>query len=756
MADRYGAMGQVFFADGTANCNVDGRVVADTDFTVAAAGNFTITMANGTTGTVTGTNINGSPVALAAGVNTIVCSDAVADGHLDITIGTAANWNTVNSWSAADGGAVGASVPTSADNVYFTANAFTAASQVLTVDAAASCLSMDWTGAGNTPTLAHSATLNVYGAYTGIAGMSHTGTSKMAFPNSTGGSVNITWGVALSCPLEFPATAVASSVWVFQDACNIGTQTFTFSRRTLNINGQTVTCGAFNIDGGSAGIILTLGAATINCTSWSMTSTTTSLTANTATINITGTGACALGSANWNGVDFNLNGTAHKVSGAATGIDVFTRNGTATNANSITFTSGTTLTVTTFAMIGNSRANQLLVQSSTLGTAATITATNWTGTLNADLMDITTTNAVDFSAGGLNNATIGNAGGNTGFTFIAAAPQTYTDSGDHKASTAGNWTSRIPLVGIDDTTIGATITYDMPRMGKSISVTAGTLTKSQNMEIYGSLTLTSGVIWAGNFAEIFRGRSSYTLNSAGISLYSFRPYNPSGLITLTAPLTSVTAIYPEGSFNDGGYTVITTAITRQLSLTGTITKSGIWALNTTSAGNKWNMFSTTGLTFVDTGTTILTNSGVNAQTFAGGGLTYNNVTIQGAGNYALTITGSNTFKTFTVDRSQANKTVIATGTTQTVGAFICAVSGVRTLTLTGGTWTKVGGGAIWLDFATITNVTGNPDATWYAGVNSTDGTGNTRVYFASPNPLQMVENLMPPIPNLPAQVFLGV
>jgi hypothetical protein len=65
---------------------------------------------------------------------------------------------------------------------------------------------------------------------------------------------------------------------------------------------------------------------------------------------------------------------------------------------------------------------------------------------------------------------------------------------------------------------------------------------------------------------------------------------------------------------------------------------------------------------------VLTNSGSSAQTFAGAGLTYYNVVVQGSGNYQLTVTGSNTFEDFTVNADEAAKTVKFTdGTTQTVG-----------------------------------------------------------------------------------------
>jgi len=147
-------MGQIFITDGTAGISTTGRKVADTNFTCTGAGNFTVHMTEGITGTVAGTKVQGTPVTLSAGLNTITTTGAVADGVIDITIGTAANWNTVNNWSAASGDACTASVPTSSDNVYMDANSFTGASQVLTVDATAYCKDMDWTGSLNTPDLA--------------------------------------------------------------------------------------------------------------------------------------------------------------------------------------------------------------------------------------------------------------------------------------------------------------------------------------------------------------------------------------------------------------------------------------------------------------------------------------------------------------------------------------------------------------------------------------------------------------------------
>lgn len=64
--------------------------------------------------------------------------------------------------------------------------------------------------------------------------------------------------------------------------------------------------------------------------------------ANTATINISGTGALAAGNVNYNGTTFNLNGTAHTVSGNFTANLGFNPAGDQT----ITWTDGMAITVT--------------------------------------------------------------------------------------------------------------------------------------------------------------------------------------------------------------------------------------------------------------------------------------------------------------------------------------------------------------------------------------------------------------------------
>lgn len=741
--DRYFVMGQVFFTDGTADCNVDGRVVADTAFTVAGAGDFTIHMANGTTATLSGTNIVGTPVALAAGLNTITATGAVADGNIDITIGTAANWNSVNSWSAADGGACGASVPTNADNVYFTANSFTAGSQVLTVDAAATCLDMDWTGATNHPTLSTSGQiLSTYGNITLIADMVWTGTAGTIYAYGAAKTITTNALTLTGTRLQSRGTIILGDAYTATGDVQLGT---TGVSGSLDTGGFAVSCLKFAMPSAEAKT-LTLGASTITCTAWDYSGSNLTVAANTATVNVTGTGAVALGAADWNGADFNLNGTAHTVSGAATGIDDFTRNGTATKTDTVTFTSGTTLSVDSFIMKGNSITNRLLVQSSTLGTAATITANDWGGSQHVDIIDITATNAVDLSA------ITGNSGdcqGNTGITFTAAAAQISNAAGNW--STLATWqdgagTDRVPLPQ-DDVSVSHNVTGDMPRAGKNITFGAVVITRSATSQfsVYGNLVYTTGASISGaayDSAWAFRGRGAYTYTTNGVTITGEHLiYAPSGSVTLGSNLVANNAFWlHNGGFNTANYTMTAYNFRTSNAAVRTVNfGSSVITLTGTNADYKLQL-ATTNLT-LDAGTShiIMTNSGVNQQSVGNpsSNVTLYDVTITGAGNYTTLIVGSNTFHTFRVDATQAAKTVTFTDTTTQIVSDFTRDYGTNVITLQGTAaagWnlTATAGDPISLDYVHITNSTVLPVSTWYAGGNSTDNGGNINWLFTDP------------------------
>jgi hypothetical protein len=525
---------------------------------------------------------------------------------------------------------------------------------------------------------------------------------------------------------------------------------------TANGNGLTLT-----LDGASAaktfvasgGCTATLAGTQTLTVEGNVTLLATMTVPNTITFTVNGTGNFAASTLATLG-SINLNGTAHTLSGATPTCVNLTRNGTALKTDTLTITAGTTWTVTgTCALIGNSAVNRLLVQSSTLGTAATINAAATTGTNAVDFMDITGAGAAtwDLSAAA---AYSGDCGGNTmkalgaaAFTTSAAQTSASTDTW----STAAKWTSRVPLPQ-DDVTCSHNSTVDMPRIGRSITFTGTpTISLSNDISTYGSWTMVSGMTYTpGTGSNIFRGRDvgmpvgGWLLNTATKSLYVWNLYAPNGTLKLASNLTWNTTLSPaitNGTFNAdtynmaGGGFYFTGSLTR-----GVLLGTGTHTFSRTDATTKWNAGTTTLLTFdAGTSTIILSSSLTNAQTFAGGTLTYNNVTVQGAGAYALTVSGDNTFNTFTVDRSVAAKTITGTaGSVQQVNTFVSPTSSnMLTLNSTGAAWTltKVTSGFTVLDYITIPNnsvlVTPNT-RTWYYGRNSSMGTGNTGWNYGTP------------------------
>ena len=116
-------------------------------------------------------------------------------------VGNGGDWSdNTNHWSASSGGAGGASLPTSSDDVFFDANSFSAGSQTVTIDVTAYCLNMDWTGATDTPTLAGGLASHIYGSLTLIAGMTVTQSGYLYF-RATSGTHTITTANLPSLPI---------------------------------------------------------------------------------------------------------------------------------------------------------------------------------------------------------------------------------------------------------------------------------------------------------------------------------------------------------------------------------------------------------------------------------------------------------------------------------------------------------------------------------------------------------------------------
>jgi hypothetical protein len=166
--------------------------------------------------------------------------------------------------------------------------------------------------------------------------------------------------------------------------------------------------------------------------------------------------------------------------------------------------------------------------------------------------------------------------------------------------------------------------------------------------------------------------------------------------------------------------------------------SGTWTLSGT--GTVWSKGALATIN-ANTSTIELSNTTTTARTFAGGGATYNNLTIGGAtGTSTLTFTGNNTFNTLASTKTVAHTiTLPASGTTTVANWTITGTVGnVVTLNSstpgTQSTLTKTGGGVIsGLDYLSIRDSNATPGTlTWYAGANSTNVSNNTGWIFTAP------------------------
>jgi hypothetical protein len=174
-------------------------------------------------------------------------------------VGGTATWNATagTKWATTSGGAGGASVPTSSDNVFFDASS----SGVCTIGATSACDSLDCTGF--TGTIAGSSALSIAGSLTLAAGMTFSYTGTFTF-TSTGAETITTAGKSMP-KVNFNG---AGGWWQLQDAWagySAATITLTageFDTNGFNVNVSSTGTNVFTTTGSGAKT-LTLGSSVI-------------------------------------------------------------------------------------------------------------------------------------------------------------------------------------------------------------------------------------------------------------------------------------------------------------------------------------------------------------------------------------------------------------------------------------------------------------------------------------------------------------
>jgi len=277
-------------------------------------------------------------------------------------VGGTGTWSdAANHWSNVSNGAPNASfLPTSSDNVYFDASSFSSASQTVTIDAAASCNNMNWTGVTNTPSLNGSATLNIYGNLTLVSGMTAPYTGNLDFSSTTTAKTITTAGLSLSCGIRFMS---ATGGWILQDNIITTGNIYPYFGN-INTNSKNINCNYFAANNGTT-MTLTLGSSIITCVYCSFSKTNTTFNANASTIKMTGDSRTFTS----NGLTFNiveLQGNLQTL----TGSNIFNELKLTAN-KTIKFTAGTTQTITNWTGDGT-LGNVITIQSTSAGTFYTI------------------------------------------------------------------------------------------------------------------------------------------------------------------------------------------------------------------------------------------------------------------------------------------------------------------------------------------------------------------------------------------------
>ena len=543
-------------------------------------------------------------------------------------------------------------------------------------------------GTGNTSDTAH------WAATTGGAGGETVPVAgdTVNFDSNSGTAATVTVDVALSAA---SITINKSDLTLLHNAGTTLTGRMTLTTGTLNTNGQTCSWDSLKTSGSTART-LTLGASAISVSAtgegaWdALTSTNLTVTANTATVTLTGTSGWIRGDKNWNGMSVVMTGAGTPImTGLATYASV-TRTGTANKTSGLQINNNFTVTGT-LTLGGNTTqgVNRLLVYFNPTGTQATITAAAYVITGDVDFMDINLAYSGGASWTNAGSAFIGDALGNAGAVTTNAtvsATQTATGTASFTWSTHG-FTTRVPLPQ-DDVVInnafvaGRTVTADMPRLGRSIDWTGVSGSPSLDWttiahSIYGSYTGTSDVGYTNAVITLtFGGRGSHTFAFGGKSVLSasgvLQIVAPGGTYTSTDGWTnanSSTFSVSRGTFDANNQTFQIGKVQSNSTNTRTISLgNSTWNLTLTGSITPWDLSVTTGLTFSGASAIInitATDSGVT-KTFAGGSLTYGTLRHTATGSAALTITGNNTFTNLDLECTTARTITFPAGGTQTV------------------------------------------------------------------------------------------
>jgi hypothetical protein len=585
-------------------------------------------------------------------------------------------------------------------------------------------------------------------SYTGTPSVSFTGTTAFISAHETGGTAANTFDIIRSSGTGIIFTTGSSirnlNFTGYTGSWSPGTRNTTFYGNVTLVPGMTFTTPTTSIwtfRGASGVQTLTSAGKTLKNITVANTGTSFQL-ADTTTLS---TGAITLSAGT-----FDVNSqtfTGYTTLGIQTGSSTIINAPSGLTFTSVTHSSGT-FTLNSTAAISTTGAYTLTAGTLALG-SNTLTALTFSSSGSS-------TRSINFDTGQItltgNNATIWNMATATNFTRSGTTKIVSNYAGSTGTRTFSFGSITVPfIVGAgsgNEFSFNTTATDTVTFLGSiaSLDSTGFTGTWSQGANAMsitpGNLTLDAGTtVTAGAGAISFTATSgTQSITSAGKTINPITQNGVGGTVSLAdnLALTSTgTYTLTNGTFNANNNNLTVGLFSSTNSNIRTITMgSGTWTLSGT--GTVWNCATSTNLTVnPDTSTIVLSDTSTTARTFAGGGKTYNNLTIGGlTGTSVLTLSGSNTFNTIASTKTVAHTITFTAGTTTTVSDWTAKGTLGNILTINSSTpgsqatLNKAGPSIVSeLNYLSIRDSNATP--IWYAGDNSTDVSNNTGWVFAT-------------------------
>lgn len=671
-------------------------------------------------------------------------------------VGGNGGWNNVNTayWATTSGGAGGASIPTTSDDVIFDANS---GGGTCTLSGPISCRNLTCTGYTGTFLLSGGNGLTLGGSLTLANTMTVTLPSGQFIfyfrPNATGQSITCAGRLA-GLNVGFDIYSASGYSVFLADACSIAT--LSVAAGTFQTTSQALTCTGGITAPGTGTKTLTLGTSTITIggSGFIVDYTNTGVTLGLATLIFTGNsptlsmgpgmafGTVKFVPASSSGADITLTGSTSNTFGtlwfdySAVTLDTSIRRATLPVGVSIGVS-------TSFAVIPPAAGKSSLLRSSAEGTQVLLNAGSTTSVTDCNFLDIGVTGTT------LTGTRLGNIAGNSNISFPTGVTRywvggagAFSDTTHWSTTSGGAGGASVPLpqddVVFDASSGSGTVTFGYGVVVNNFTATASTPS-------YLDISYGFGVCGDYNDARssgtqttvMLRGRTNTkTLSNTGVNVQSL--YVLRGGYVLSANLWANGTISVQGSgiLDGNNFNVTSAALLAQGSTSNLKMKAGTWTL--TGVGTVFS-YSGGGTLSADLATIVLSDTSTSSRLFTGGGGTFGKLVIGGStGTSITTIAGSNTFGELASTKTVAHTVKFNYGSTTTIGKWSISGSAGNLVTIASDslfTYNLASSSGIQsADYLSISYAVGTTANTWYVGANSTNGGNNSNILFQAAPP----------------------